>query len=191
MTNKDRAQALWATVMDRTRSNLEHRTALDELQALKKTAKTSLDKLGVPQVMWDREDKSNRQHAEMAAHLEEDPKTDEAAADPLEEEVLIVAGQEMTRTEELALDKAKHRPCVDPLEEKPKPARKPGDERGLISERVRHLLSTTDLPYHAIVMDVIGRFPKAQTTSRSVASVASDMRRAGKKVSERRTKASA
>lgn len=208
MTNKEKAKALWDLVMDRTRSNAEHRAALDDLVALKKAAKTSLDKLGVPQVMWDREDVTNRENAELLGDmdpLDEHVATTSATADPLKADPLA---------------------AVDPLDEKPEPLRRPSgepvrdtkgevslikphhleaakrgkpkaaapkqrtavptEERGLISAMVRCELMDTSDSYALIVERVKARYPNAQTTARSVASVAADLRKDGVEVASRR-----
>lgn len=62
-------------------------------------------------------------------------------------------------------------------------------ERGKLSAFVRNLLSTTDLPYSEIVSKTLRMFPNATTTTRSVASVASDMRKKGETVAMRRVEA--
>lgn len=68
-----------------------------------------------------------------------------------------------------------------------KPAKKKVDtNRGKITELCRTLLLEGDAPYAEIVATVIAKYPEAQTTARSVASIASDMRKAGKIVSMRR-----
>ena len=85
--------------------------------------------------------------------------------------------------------------------EKPKPAAKPkagakakapkDEERGKISALVRELLTGTDKPYAEIVAEVVKAHPAAKTTARSVASVASDLRKAGRAVAMRRQEAAA
>lgn len=177
MTNKEKAAQLWAIVMDRARTNPEHRAALDELLALKKQAKTSLDKLGVPQVMWDREDETNRKHAELAADLKDaisDPAVAiEPKADPLDEPT----PQEDRAAIVEAVGKGEPLPMGAVV-------------RGLISAEVRRLLLDTPSTYAEIEAAVRAKYPEAKTTTRSIASVASDMRRAGKPVPQRRKEAS-
>ncbi len=89
-------------------------------------------------------------------------------------------------------------PKPEPKASKAKPAakakapKKPKDEeRGKISALVRKVLLETDLPYDKIVERVLKAHPNAKTTARSVASVASDLRRAGQTVAMRRVEASA
>jgi hypothetical protein len=84
-------------------------------------------------------------------------------------------------------------PDTDPLDEAimpeqkaKKPKVKADTERGMISAMVRNRLLHSDDGYAQIVEDVHAAFPKAKTTARSVASVASELRRKGEKVAIRR-----
>ena len=74
--------------------------------------------------------------------------------------------------------------AADPLDEG-----KPNSDRGLISAMVRDRLENTTQAYAQIVEDVRTAFPAAKTTTRSVASVASDLRKAGRIVPQRGNKA--
>lgn len=223
MTNKEKAQGLWAVVMDRLRPNAEHRAALDELLALKKSAKTSLDKLGVPQVMWDREDKKNLENAKLIAAtdpLDEKPKPSAMPAitaglrailggASASQGAAVAAAKAPTPTIKEAMLKAQaHLEGEEASDLKPlitnevvEIVKKGGDvppalaasivERGLISAEVRRRLTDTDETYSEIAEAVRGMYPSARTTSRSIASVASDLRRAGQAVAIRRVPAKA
>jgi hypothetical protein len=207
VTSKEKAQGLWGIVMDRTRSNAEHRAALDELLALKKAKKTTLDKLGVPQVMWDREDETNRKHAEMAQDMGQDEATDAALlreqhADFImsDAELAMQVGRKRPDEEEpkttgpTPTELKSHVPDpvlpvvqsgADLTPEVAQQSQAAAEERGQISKTVRHMLLNTDHPYARMVELIRAKHPSAKTTARSIASVASDMRRAGYAVRER------
>jgi hypothetical protein len=72
-----------------------------------------------------------------------------------------------------------------------KETRPKDEERGKISALVKELLLGTELPYAEIVERVRKAHPAAKTTARSVASVASDMRKAKLPVATRRQDAAA
>lgn len=185
MTNKQKAQALWAVVTDRERSNPEHRAALDELVALKKAAKTSLDKLGVPQVMWDREDETNRLNASLAADLEA-----QKAEPLLQTREQMLMGEHLQPEPNLEEAVAAAVPPEQLAKDPASPAKAvAAAERGRITALVKHLLRTTALGYAAIVERVVAEFPEAKTTARSVASTAADMRKAKVDVPMRRAEA--
>ena len=80
----------------------------------------------------------------------------------------------------------------DADDEANEPAEAVTDDRGqTIGALVAELLADPDLGYAEIVAVVRGRFPKARTTARSVASVASTMRRMGVDVPKRGRKGAA
>ena len=61
-----------------------------------------------------------------------------------------------------------------------------GEPRGMLTRLVESLLMDAQLSYHDVVEAVVSEFPKAGTSSRSVASVAAAMRRGGRDVPMRR-----
>lgn len=156
MTNKQKAQELWAIVKDLKRPAAERQTAHADLIDLKKSAKCSYEKLGVTQVMIG--------ETLLIPGVQIEPKVT-VETDPLEEKVTkpIVKAQQDSK----------------PL---------PKDSRGLITAEVKRLLGT-DMPYADIVAAVVAKFPEAKTTARSVASTASDMRKANLDVPQRRAPA--
>lgn len=169
MTNKERAQALWAIAGDEGRSFLERQQAAAELLDLQRASKVGWAKLGLPD--------GARQALE--ARLGPEPTSTHDLGGGLTIET-NVKGFEPLKGAALRATIA----AADPLDEAPaKPAE--GGERGLISAEVRRLLAT-DLPYASIVEAVRARFPSAATTARSVASVAAEMRAKGQAVPSRR-----
>lgn len=185
MTNKEKATGLMAQVLDRSRSDADRKADLAELAGIKKAAKTSWEKLGVSQAMYDREVAALAKREEMGLVCAED-------FEMSEEELAAQAPR--PKDEEPAHDTATlaaavgDGPKAPKAKKEPKP-KKEGDNRGLISEMIRELLTTTDEPYSAIVEAVCKKHSHATTTTRSVASVASDLRRAGKTVAIRRVPA--
>lgn len=179
MTNKELAQQLWATASDASRSDAERVAALDELSLLKKRAKVGWGKLGLEDTDVGTMRVKIAQDAHAAAEAVLDDLVAETGTDPDVLKELMACGT-----------------AADPLDEqpaKPKPrqaAIAAASERGLISAEVRRLLEETDMPYCDIVDAVKALYPDARTTARSVASVASDMRKAGRAVSQRRREAS-
>lgn len=169
MTNKEKAQELWGVLADETRSLEERRAAREALLELKKVAKTSILKL-LGDAVGDQHDVDALMDADLDL-----PPLDAAHAvtevDPLDEPIVedVKAGK--------PLDPAKAKAHVE------------GAVRGLITAEVKRLLLETDDPYADIVAAVKALHPEALTTARSVASVASDMRKAGKAVAVRRKEA--
>lgn len=163
MTNKEKAVGLMAQVMDRENDDLKRRQDLYALVALKKASKTSYEKLGVSQPMVERELEKLASREAMAADL--------AKPDPLEEEVAHSIADLPFHIAADAID-----------------AGKPASERGLISAMVRDRLEHSSDGYVQIVEDVRKAFSLAKTTARSVASVAADLRKAGRTVPQRGAK---
>jgi hypothetical protein len=154
MTNKEKALQLADLVRDEGRTPAERKAAWSELLAVKKAAKTSLEKLGISG--------ASVRAAWLKACELESLRVKPIEDDPLDEPAAPAA--------------------------KPKPAK---DGRGLITAEVKRLLRETDLAYAAIVEAVVALHPDAKTTTRSVASVASDMRKAKEAVAIRRPAAKA
>jgi len=193
MTNKDKAQALWGILGDETKPLAERLAARTELLEVKRAAKTSLPKL-LGDLVADQHDVDALMDADLSGPIE----VGELAA------VLEAASGSKVRvtptpggggcTVSVAL-----KPGADPLDEPAAPkltapiveAQEAGEplpsgSRGLISAEVRRLLRDTDLPYSAIVEEVKGKFPEASTSTRSCASVASELRGKGEAIPTRR-----
>ena len=211
MHNKQKAQALWAYALDTGRPLDERQAARTELQALRKTAKTSAAKLlGVEQEMVDHAWKNLDALGEAQTKAQkvvddafEMPQSElagqkprqELERDPLDEAPHVKTSSEHTITLE-EVDPKVAAAVKQTLGEQAKHAKKAkeraeGDLRGLISEMSRKLLLETDDPYQAIVDAIKAKHPHAVTTTRSLASVASEMRAKGEKVPQRRKPAKA
>ena len=148
MTNKEKAIALMAIVMDRDNNDTIREQALDDLTALKVKAKASYEALGVSPEMVKRERGKLIERKAIAVDVEE------VEAPPV---IDILAGEPNAKI----------------------------DSRGALSRFVRELLMTYQT-YHAIMMACVDKFPTCSTTQRSIASVASEMRKAGVNVPLRR-----
>jgi hypothetical protein len=162
MSNLMKAQELWAIAWDAGRAPKERVAAWSELQALRAKMKVGFAKIGVDP------DEAKQVERDLAPHQGQTVVTEAGAH---------VAG-----------------PKPDPLEEdaapaKAKAAKHEPEVRGKISEMVRRLLTDTDAGYADIVEQVRRKHPSAVTTTRSVASVASEMRAKGLKVPTRRVAA--
>lgn len=181
MTNKEKAQALMASVMDRSNDDAQRRSDLDALQALKRSAKTSYEKLGVSDAMVERELEALAHREAVAADM-----ASEDFVDPLDEEPLKIVGDKLLHADGRPVEGVAS-VTYQPAGDKPKPkSDTKGDQRGLISAMVRcELMDTTD-SYAAIVERVKAKYPNANTTTRSVASVASDLRKDGVAIASRR-----
>jgi hypothetical protein len=203
MTNKEKAQALWDIVSDGGRGRGERQAAAAELLDLKAKAKTTLVKLGLPDYAQEQclglmgpEPTTTHQLGggttietnipgfnptaaldEFEATEEElsaqklRPTHDEATEEPHGHEVLITDDFVLPDDGEVA-DEAV--------------AEAKAEERGLITALVKRLLQETELGYAEIVAKVRTAFPTAATTTRSVASTASEMRAKGLAVPTRR-----
>ena len=169
------ARELYALALDEKRPLVERLTARDELLAKAKAAKKS-----VPKLINLLEDGIKRWNEVLA--LEYDP-LDETIPDSVShheislEEIDPKLAEEVAKVKEAEKPKKKGGVAVE---------NGPKTERGLISAMVRQLLLDTDLPYGEIVDAVRAKHPKAVTTNRSVASVASELRSMDQKVPERR-----
>lgn len=182
MTNKEKAQVLWATLTDEVNPLDVRKKAREELLQLKKAAKTTILKL-LGDIVADQHDVD----AVMEADLEHDP---------LEEPAKLCAVVETEEeAEAVLLTGAGVGIDYSKPAKKLKPAIKAqiegGDIRGLITKQVRQLLLDTEYGYPAIVDIVKHKYPEAKTTTRSVASVASEMRKAGLNVAVRKKGAQA
>lgn len=188
MTNTERVQALIALAQDAERTPAERHAALDEVHQIKKTAKVGWGKLGI--------EETTVGSIRLTIPKEQQPEDD--GFEMSEEELAAQKGRAKPEDEADPLDE-KPEEAPPPAAEAPKPARKAkekapkaeGDVRGEISEMVRTMLLTTDEPYSAIEAAVRAKHPHAVTTTRSIASVASDLRKAGKAVATRRVPAKA
>lgn len=186
VTNKEKAQGLYDIMVKGDYTRAERLAAWEEMRDLVKSSKTSFAKLTGSHLDF----KLLGQEIEALPDAKE-----EKAAD-----AKLNAGDDFTLSEE-ELAKQKGRPEKDPLEEtveeKVKEAVMPeqgekavvATERGLISAMVREMLLKTDEPYGEIEKAVRAKFPHAKTTTRSIASVASDMRKAKQAVAQRRVPA--
>lgn len=164
MSKAAEAKGLLATALDADRPAKERLAALLKANDLRSEMKVSWAKIT--------EDGQPLNYASLLADVQD---AVEAAAPPLTD----------ADFEEVAEKTA----AVEPKAKAPK---KPKDEeRGKISALVRKVLLETDLPYDKIVERVLKAHPNARTTARSVASVASDLRRSGQSVAMRRVEASA
>lgn len=182
MNNKQKALALWAIACDLERPLAERLAAQADLRQLKRTSKTSFGKLGVEQRIMG--------GTLIIPGVDMTPEvTLEVAADPLEQQPDPL--EEVPETVEEASTALKARSASMGATTSKAKARKAGDERGLISAEVRRQLLETDAPYAEIEASVRAKFPKAVTTTRSIASVASDLRGRGEKVATRRVAAKA
>jgi hypothetical protein len=188
MTNKQQAQALWGKLTDETLTLAIRQAAREELLALKKTAKTSIlklvgtdiagDQLLVDAVMDQSFESPMERFPDGQLTRVFDPAnygiSETVKIDPFDEEATKSWDEE-------------HLKPIDPIAklQKPKSDTK-GDNRGLISAMVRCQLMDTDDSYAVIVGRVKAKFPNANTSTRSVASVASDLRKDGVAVASRR-----
>lgn len=170
MTNKEKAAGLMAEAGNQALELSARRIAWNALNDLKRKAKTSFEKLGVPEP-W-------RQQVAAELLIGAPGGTEHVRlAGPLEE---IVSPKLQTLGD--ILDEALATQKIKPAST-PKPA---GDQRGLISAEVRCLLMDTDHAYSVIVEMVKAKFPDANTTTRSVASVAAELRKCGQPIAFRR-----
>jgi hypothetical protein len=191
MTNKEKALALWAIATDPSRPQAERKAAVEEVHALKKSAKTSYEKLGLnPEEVAAHAHTLGDDWEASQADLDAQAPRQELKADPLEElpaeqvaeikKVAKAAGENAVAQVDAVLAAGgvtRERVKLEP------------EVRGAISLKVRELLSGTELPYSEIVETVKRDHPHAVTTTRSVASVASEMRAKGEKVPTRRVPA--
>lgn len=200
MTNKEKAQALVAIVDDEARSLAERRAAWNELNDLKRKAKASFEKLGVTDD-W-------RQAAAAKLLGAEDPIKD--YGQDLTKSMPIVPPADTPTAEEQAmmaeavadakldpLDEQAHaiadmpfQIAADPIDavEAPKAAAGKSPDRGRITAMIRDRLEHGSDPYAVIADDVRKAFPDARTTARSIASIAADLRKAGRDIPKRETK---
>lgn len=165
MTKKEQALGLFTQAADELNTLDERVMALEELLALKKSAKTSWDKLGVDQDQL--EALQNSLDGQLGAEAEA--------------VMVSVASEATTEPETDPLEEA-----IMPEQKAKNPKAKADTERGLITALTKKLLLEDDAPYAEIVDVVKAKFPEAKTTARSVASVASEMRKKGEKVASRR-----
>lgn len=163
MTKKEQAQGLWAIMGDEARSLAERLAAELELETIRKTAKVGLVKL-----------------------LSMDG-VDQAAVDGLLDSFRLKPLEEV-----VVSDPETEPPITTPIIEAQKAGEPlPKESRGLITAEVRRLLQDGDLTYAAIEAAVKAKYPDARTTTRSIASTASDLRKAKEDVPTRRVTAKA
>jgi hypothetical protein len=161
MTNKEQAQALWA-IMSNAQNDLNTReVAMAGLLDVKKTSKSGWEKLGINKQVFEDE-----QQALISAVITA------GAPDPLAEPVQAPEFKGPTAEKVWVKSLTRIKPT--------------GDQRGLISAKVRCLLMDTSDSYKLIVEAVKAEFPDANTTTRSVASVAAELRKCGQTIAFRR-----
>lgn len=203
MTNKEKAKGLYEIMVVQDRTRAERLAAWDEMQALAKGAKTTFAKLTGSALDF----KLLRQEIEA---LPDDPGEMTSEGEAIEAQGKSDVHKELTEliSNPTITIEPKHDPLDEPLKAKDDPvvqlqaegaeltpeaakAHVDASKRGLISAEVRRLLRDTDLTYSEIEEAVRAKHPEARTTTRSIASTAADMRKAGEKVGQRRVPAKA
>lgn len=196
MTNKEQAAIFWA-VMTNAQLTLDKRqAAYADLLNVKKTSKTSWEKLGISKEVFEAEQQAFLEAEQQAIDIDQQLlNQNDDWVEPLSftpdygqdftQAMPIQAAIEACVDEFIAEGKTIEdiRPKGEPISKPKKPS---GDQRGLISAKVRCLLMDTDDSYKLIVEAVKAAFPEANTTTRSVASVAAELRKDGVMIAFRR-----
>lgn len=181
MNKLETALALWAVASDGGRAKPERIAALDELSMLKKRSKVSWSKLG-------REDTDV---GNMRVQINQEPEPKPILVSDLADVLEEATGNKpkITSTADGCTVSVSLKDPVIQAQAEGQPIPKAAAVRGLISAEVRRLLLASDAPYAELVLMVKAKFPEANTTARSIASTASEMRSAGKAVAQRRREA--
>lgn len=191
MSKTQELKELIVVAQDAERAGAERLAALNAADEIRKGLKIGWVKFGVDFVTLQTEiqalvnkDQGVEPLTEAETQAEPPPAPPPVITDPKVEigEKASALADEITE----ALKPAPEKPKVPKAAKKPDPK---DPERGKLSAFVRNLLATTDLPYSDIVAKTLRMFPGATTTTRSVASVASDMRKKGETVAMRRAEA--
>lgn len=170
MTNKEQAQIHFSVMTDPNWALKARQDAMADLLSVKKTSKAGWDKLGI-----------NKQDFEAAQQAIIDTETIDLKAMDFEQ-----TNQPTPISADVEYYGQEVVPNMPIEPAKPKTTKPSGDQRGLISAKIRCLLMDTDAAYKWIVETVKAEFPEANTTTRSVASVAAQLRQDGVTVSFRR-----
>lgn len=216
MTTKETATAMLAAAKAMS-TQADKLQVLSALVDLKKKSKTSWEKLGIdPSEIYALEQDvipipttggaltkhsttfMTEAESDMALQIANDANAEKVQADDAEHGQFHVLSDQVQAEEveniltcsetDAYLEKVM---SVETFKVQDTPLKKFDVNRGLITAMVKDFLLNTDLGYATIVENVLSKHPKAKTTARSVASVASDMRSSGSKVPMRRVAAKA